>query len=178
MMNKALLILYYSIFSKLPSSWWPGGKLFNKLRILILRRIIKIGKDVKFQKGIYIGSGRNIRIGDRCQINEGIRLDNVHLGNNVMIGRESIFIGKMHISEDINIPMNEQGKKIDFVTVVEDDVWIGLRVIIMPGVKIRKGSIIGAGSIVTKNTEEYGVYVGVPAKKIKNRNTNDNISQK
>lgn len=48
-------------------------------------------------------------------------------------------------------------------------VWIGGRVIILPGVKIGDGAIIGAGSVVTKDVSEYDVVAGNPARVIKNR---------
>ena len=51
--------------------------------------------------------------------------------------------------------------------VIEDDVWIGSGVKILDGVVIGKGCVIGANAVVTKSTESYGVYVGVPAHKIK-----------
>lgn len=49
---------------------------------------------------------------------------------------------------------------------IEDEVWIGANVTILPGITIGKSAIIGAGSVVTKDVDSYGVYVGVPAKKI------------
>lgn len=52
---------------------------------------------------------------------------------------------------------------------IGDDCWIGRRAIIMPGVEIAKGCIIGAGAVVTKNTQPYGIYGGVPAKRMKER---------
>jgi maltose O-acetyltransferase len=59
----------------------------------------------------------------------------------------------------------EKGKKV----IIEDDVWIGRNAIIMPGIRIGKGSIIGAGSVVTKDVEPFSVVGGVPAKLIKKR---------
>lgn len=53
--------------------------------------------------------------------------------------------------------------------VIEDDVWIGAGAKILDGVTLRKGSVIGAGAVVTKNTDAYCVYAGVPAKVIKPR---------
>ena len=53
--------------------------------------------------------------------------------------------------------------------VIGNDVWIGGRVIILPGVKIGEGAIIGAGSVVTKDVSEYDVVAGNPARVIKNR---------
>ncbi|MBX7227646.1 MAG: acyltransferase [Chitinophagales bacterium] len=168
-MKKICLILYYLIFSKLPSSWWPGGKFFNRLRTFVLKNIIKIGKQVRIQKGVYVGNGNNISIGNNCQINEMVRLDNVIIGNNVMIARESIVLGKMHESANTDVPMNMQGVKKVNQTIIEDDVWLGLRVIVMPGIKIARGTIVAAGAVLTKDTEENSVYGGVPAKKIKDR---------
>jgi maltose O-acetyltransferase len=168
-MKKIKLVLYYLFFSKLPNSWWPGGRLFNKLRVASVRSIIPAGKNVKIQRSVYIGSGNNIVIGNNCQINELARLDNVTIGNNVMIARESIILGKMHESGAVDVPMNEQGVKEVKRTIIEDDVWLGLRVVVMPGVTISQGSIIAAGAVVTKDTEPFGIYGGVPAKLIKKR---------
>lgn len=168
-MKKIKLLFYYLFFSKLPNSWWPGGKLFNRLRVSCVKGIIPVGKNTKIQRSVYIGSGNNIVIGSNCQVNELVRLDNVNIGNNVMIARECIILGKMHESADIHTPMNEQGVKDVKRTCIEDDVWLGLRVVVMPGIHIRKGTIIAAGAVVTKDTEAYGVYGGVPAKLIKQR---------
>jgi len=168
-MKKIKLILYYLLISKLPNSWWPGGKLYNRLRIACLGGIIRIGKNNKVQRSVYVGNGNQIVIGDNCLINESVRLDNVSIGNNVMIARESIILGKMHESADPGIPMVTQGVRDVKTTIVEDDVWIGLRVIVMPGVRISTGCIIAAGGVVTKDTEPYGIYGGVPATLIKKR---------
>lgn len=65
--------------------------------------------------------------------------------------------------------MMEQGSSKTQSVIIGNDVWIGRRVIIMPGVTIGDGVIIGAGAVVTKNIEPYMVAVGVPAKAVKNR---------
>ena len=68
----------------------------------------------------------------------------------------------------MHCPFNEGKIKSDSIG-IEDDVWLGLRVIVLPGVTICKGGIIGAGAVLTKDTEAYGVYVGVPARLIQKR---------
>jgi maltose O-acetyltransferase len=163
------LIIYYTIFSKLPNYAFPGGKLYNWLRVKCLKRIIQIGNNCRIMRNIYIGNGNNISIGSFSRINENVRLDNVKIGEHVMIARDSIILGKMHGFEDIEVPMSLQNKVVINPTIIEDNVWLGVRVIIMPGKTIRKGCIIGAGAVLTKDTEENGVYAGVPAKLIKYR---------
>lgn len=51
--------------------------------------------------------------------------------------------------------------------VVEDGCWLGGNVTVLPGVTIKKGCIVGAGAVVTKDTEPDGLYAGIPAKRIK-----------
>jgi maltose O-acetyltransferase len=168
-MKQLRLILYYLLFSRLPNSWWPGGHLYNRLRTASLRGIITMGKNNNVQRSVYVGNGNQIEIGSHCRINELVRLDNVCIGNHVMIARESIILGKMHESIHTDIPMAAQGVKAVAKTYIEDDVWIGLRVIVMPGVRVCTGCIIAAGAVVTKDTEPWGIYGGVPAKLIKRR---------
>lgn len=59
------------------------------------------------------------------------------------------------------------------ITVVEDDVWIGTATIIMSGITIGKGSIVAAGSVVTKDIPACEIWGGIPAKKIRNRFKNE-----
>ncbi|EAZ82534.1 acyltransferase [Algoriphagus machipongonensis] len=168
-MKKISLLLYYLFASNFPSYWWPGGPLFNTIRIALLRNVIGIGIGNKIQKGIYVGSGNGVKIGNNCQINERVRLDNVEIGNNVMIARECIVLGKTHLNSDVDVPMADQGRSEAFTSYIEDDVWLGLRVIVMPGVRIGKGSIVGAGAVVTKDIPAFTIWGGVPAKFIKSR---------
>ena len=64
--------------------------------------------------------------------------------------------------------MNVQGSTRKWV-IIEDDVWIGTRAIILPGTRIGKGSIIGAGSVVTKDVPQYSIVGGNPARILKTR---------
>ncbi|MDP2228898.1 MAG: DapH/DapD/GlmU-related protein, partial [Moraxellaceae bacterium] len=73
-----------------------------------------------------------------------------------------------HIYENPNEPINTQGYALGAVT-IQDDVWIGARAIILPGVLIGQGAVIAAGAVVTKSVPAYGVYAGVPAKAIGER---------
>jgi acetyltransferase-like isoleucine patch superfamily enzyme len=175
-MRKLALLFYYLIGKVLPDSVFPGGKFYNSIRLFIIKRILqKFGNENVFEGGIYIGDGSDIQIGNLCQINHGCHIVNATIGNYVMIAPEVVFIGKMHKTESVTIPMILQGEvEYDPVT-VEDDVWLGQRAIVMPGVKIGRGAIVGAGAVVTKDVPPYAVVGGVPAKLIKYRSSSKKI---
>lgn len=86
-----------------------------------------------------------------------------------MMGPDVIIITGNHEFNRIDIPMRDQGETRPESVVIDDDVWIGTRSIILPGVHIEKGAIIGAGAVVTKDVPEYAVVGGNPAKVIKYR---------
>jgi maltose O-acetyltransferase len=65
--------------------------------------------------------------------------------------------------------MFKQGYQETKQVIIEDDVWIGARSVILPGIKIRTGSIIAVGNVVTKDVEPFSIVAGVPAKLVKKR---------
>ena len=86
-----------------------------------------------------------------------------------MMGPEVVIYTSGHKHDRLDIPMIEQGSSETYPVIIGNDVWIGRRAIIMPGVTIGDGVIIGAGAVVTKNVEPYVVVAGVPAKVVKKR---------
>jgi len=126
-------------------------------------------KNSRFQENIYISNGKNVSIGKNCQINENVFIQGASIGNYVMIAANVSFITTKHNFTSKKIPMIDQGREKYINPIIEDDVWIGRGSIILPGVKISKGCIIGAGAVVTKDTDEYSIYGGVPAKLIRKR---------
>ncbi len=159
-------VIYYLFISRLPSSHYPGGYLFNRIRVFVIKRFIKIGQKCKIQNHVYIGS--EVEIGSFCQINENVKLRNVKIGNHVLIAPGATLIGINHKSDRTDIPITEQGDVLKQI-IVEDDVWIATNAIILKGVHLKTGCIIGAGAVVTKDCEPYGIYGGIPAKLIKFR---------
>ena len=85
-----------------------------------------------------------------------------------MIAAECIFLTENHKFNDKHELIRLQGSVGEAVT-IEDNVWIGMRCIILPGVRIGAGAIIAAGSIVTKDVDSYCVFGGNPARLIKER---------
>jgi maltose O-acetyltransferase len=165
------LILYYSFATYLPKSNRPYAfGLTKPIRYLICKNIFDFcGKNVNIERLAYIGDGKGIYIGNNSGIGVNCKIQrNVKIGNDVMIGEDVIILTSTHKFDDCNVPMRTQGLKILPVT-IGDDVWIGSRVMILPGVKIGKGSIIGAGAVVTKDVPEYSIVGGVPAKVIRSR---------
>lgn len=137
---------------------------------------------------IEIGEGSSIHMN---VIIEGVSLkknnrERLKIGKNSSIGRYSILDirGGLIIKDNVSISPNvtfitgshdmqsNDFKYEDFTTIIEDYVWIGTRAIILPGVRIGKGAVIGAGSVVTKDVGEYEFVAGNPAKFIKRRNKN------
>lgn len=168
-MKMIFLFFYYLLASKMPNYSFPFGSVFNAIRIMIMRWIIPIGHHCRVMRNVYIGSGKNISVGNFCRINENVRLANVAIGNHVMIARETIVLGRSHKYDNIDIPMERQGNVDTPQTIIKNNVWIGARVIILPGLVLEDGCIIGAGAVVTKSTKTNGIYGGVPAKLIKYR---------
>ena len=124
---------------------------------------INVGKDV------YIGSSPCIEAAETT----------IDIGNKVLIGPSVIIRGGDHNYSVIGRCMydvKEKKKGDDLPVVIEDDVWIGSRVTILKGVRVGRGSIIGAGSVVTKSVSPYSIVAGVPAKVIGQRFTNAEIS--
>ena len=93
----------------------------------------------------------------------------VIIGDNVMIAPDCVIYVRNHESSRLDIPMCKQGSTEERPVVIGNDVWIGGRVIILPGVKIGDGAIVGAGSVVTRDVSEYDIVAGNPARVIKNR---------
>lgn len=162
-------LLYHMIGKHLPASDFPIN-LFGKSirRILVKGFINKAGKNINVDKCANISP--NIEIGDNSGIGMHSKVTSyTKIGKNVMMGPNVSIYTQNHRFDRIDIPMIEQGNQEYKPVVIEDDVWIAANAIILPGVTIKKGAIIGAGSVVTKDVMEYNVVAGVPAKVIKVR---------
>lgn len=162
----------WRIFYALLGQWLPRScysVLCMKVRYFFLKRIAKkVGVNVNIEQ--YVVFGEELEIDDNSTI--GFRSDiygPVKIGKNVMIGPEVAIYTHNHEHRDIAVPMIAQGYTQNKQVVIDDDVWIGRRVLILPGVHIGTGSIIAAGAVVTKNVEEYSIVGGNPAKFIKYR---------
>lgn len=168
------IIIYYGLASHLPKSTMPVFGSFNKwLRRQCCKRMFaECGNHLNVEQDVYVGNGRKIKVGDYVGLSNHIRIQNLNLtiGDEVMIGEYSMFIGGGHIFTDVNVPIGKQGTLPDSNLQICGNNWIGVHTIVLPGCKrIGYGAIIGAGSVVTKDVPDYAVVGGNPAKIIKIR---------
>ena len=99
----------------------------------------------------------------------------ISIGNGVRIAPHVMIFAANHIFTDTEGPIFKQGVTKAPIT-IEDDVWIAGMVMITAGVRIGRGSIIGAGSVVTKDIPAWSVAIGSPARVIKSRKPQDSTS--
>ncbi|MER2604300.1 MAG: acyltransferase [Siculibacillus sp.] len=133
---------------------------------------IVIGKSCEIQTGalIYAYDGY-VRIGDNVSVQPYSILfggGGLTIGNDVRIACHVTIIPANHRFEDRDRPIRTQGM-VPGPIVIEDDVWIGAGVRVTAGVRIARGCVIAANAVVTRDTEPFGVYGGVPARRIKER---------
>lgn len=148
----------------------PGAKINPRQGTIIL------GEKCVVAEGAFIQG--NVRLGDNCSVQAYTILtgygtvDNpsgqITVGNGVRIASHVMMIAGNHIFSDPDKPIHGQGL-VHLPIVIEDDVWVAGRVNIMAGVRIGKGSVIGAGSVVTHDVPPGAVVVGVPAKVVRQR---------
>lgn len=139
---------------------WVGG-IGKSVRGFLARRVSKgVARNVNIERGAYVFPdtvvGEGSGIGVDCEICRGLVL-----GKNVMMGPECLFYSTNH-------RFDRETRRFDGYTemrpiVVEDDVWLGRRVIVMAGVRIGRGSVVGAGAVVTKDVPPYSLAAGNPA---------------
>lgn len=130
------------------------------------------GRDINLERGANIGKGYRISVGDRSSVGLDASLHGpVTVGRDVMMGPEVLIYALSHATGRTDIPMIDQGDRPPNPVTIEDDVWIGARAIILPGVTIGRGSVVGAGAVVTKSVPEYSVVAGNPARIVKSRKT-------
>lgn len=166
------LALYYGIARYLPDSYTPVfGKLANRFRIFCVKHIVKkAGKIDTINRGVYFGNGAYVELGDHCTLGANCSIpNNTIVGNYSMISRQVHILHCNHKYENPNVPIKLQGNHPNLKTIIEDDVWIGMRSFLTPGRVVRKGTVVAACSVPTKDFEEYSIVGGNPAKIIKSR---------
>ncbi|KAJ5351888.1 maltose/galactoside acetyltransferase [Penicillium brevicompactum] len=139
-------------------------QVFEK-RLELLRKLVGKAGDGTFIEPPFLPDyGCNIIIGSQCFINWNVTILDTSLvviGDRVQIGTGTSIFTAGH---DTSVLSRQKFVEFGHPVFIEDDCWIGGNVIILPGVRIGKGSTIGAGSIVTKDIPDYSVAVGSPCR--------------
>lgn len=133
-------------------------------------------RKIYFRKlGVVMGENTFANLGMRIAVNEVSEEPKIIIGNNVSIAPNVTFVAEScaNNGKEIN-DIDYVGDKltVNGKIIVEDEVWIGASVTILHNVRIGRCSVIGSGSVVTKDVEPYSVYVGVPARKIRDLSHN------
>ena len=139
-------------------------------------------RNISFGDNAYIGLNckifasheSKVSIGDGFECNTNVMtnargLGEIKIGENVLIGPNVVLRSNNHNFSEISQPISKQGMKGGKI-IIDNDVWIGSNVVILPNINIGRGSIIGAGAVVTSNVQSYSIVGGVPAKEIGKRN--------
>jgi len=134
---------------------------------------ISLGDKVNIMHNCYLFAHNNgkIEIGDRSGLSIDVVLGaaddgKIIIGNDVLVGPGVVMRASNHRYEKKDIPISKQGHSGGQI-IVEDDVWISAKAIILPNVTVGKGAVIGAGAVVNRDVPPYALAVGVPAKVIK-----------
>ena len=176
-------------------SWLPGASGYRIRRWFLGRRLNCLGGGANIGVGLQIIGGRNItigkefscwrnctlaacedgsiEIGDRVKLNANVYINacnggRIVLGNDVLIAPNVVMRSSDHVTTHSDIVIAEQGHNSDEI-IVEDDVWLGSNVTVVGGVRIGRGAVIAAGSVVARDVKPYTVVVGVPARFAKRR---------
>lgn len=155
-------LLYHGIGKHLPASYAPvkiGQKAFRACCARLM--LDKCGKGVNIERGAIFSMQSSI--GDYSGIGVGANLGRCIIGNDVLMGPYCTIYTRNHKFDDPTTPIRLQGNQEEQPVIIGDDVWIGGHVIILPGVKIGSHSIIGAGSVVTRDVPEWAIVAGNPA---------------
>ncbi len=120
----------------------------------------KVGKGAVIKPDVHIKYPWFLEMGNNVWIGERVWIDNlakVRIGNNVCFSQDVYIVAGSH-----NYKREDFGLILKEIT-IEDGVWVTARCVVAPGVKLASHSVILAGSVVTTDTEPYGIYQGNPA---------------
>jgi len=168
------LLLYYSFARHLPKSTFPfAGRVGQYLRWKCAKHLFSsCGGFVNVEQGAYFGNGLKFQVDGNVGIGKDFCSHNrlVTIKSGLLMGEDVLFLGGGHSYADPEKLIGSDPDLPDTPLEICGDVWIGSRAIVLPGCRrIGAHSIIGAGSVVTKDVPDYAIVGGNPAKVIRMR---------
>jgi acetyltransferase-like isoleucine patch superfamily enzyme len=153
-----------------------GARLYSGARILLGSRAgqMEIGPGLRLLRYAIVNTvtptgriviGTNVHVGESSMITAAV---SVEIGDDVVIGPQTIIVDANHCWEDLSRPIRVQGMRGKPIR-IEEGVWLGGHVTVLGGVTIGRGAIVGAGAVVTKDVAAEMIVGGVPARVIGSR---------
>ncbi len=145
-----------------------------KLRGLLHKFVLKkCGWATTIDKYVTIQGGKYVQMGNYCAINAYTHIwghQGIVIGDRVMIASH---VSITSLTHDYSRPDMRFAPAIGAPIAIHDDVWIGAHAVIMPGVIIGQGAVVGAGAVVREDVPPYAIVVGVPARVVRYRFTDE-----
>jgi putative colanic acid biosynthesis acetyltransferase WcaF len=145
-------------------TWFPWP---SRFKAVLLRAFgARIGNDVVFKNGVNLKYPWHLSVGDYSWIGEGVWIDSlakVSIGANCCLSQGVMIETGNH---DWSKPTFDL---IVREVIVEDGAWAAVKSLLLPGSRLASHAVLGAGSVLSGDTEPYGIYIGVPAKKVMER---------
>jgi maltose O-acetyltransferase len=161
-------LLYRLIAQHLPDDLGPVGRASRWLRRVLIRPLLKESEGLfNVYQGVDLGNGSCVVMRDHANLGPGCMISGsgtVTVGRHVMMGAYCMLITENHRY----LPVGYDGSIVEDI-LVDDHAWLGHRVILLPGVRIGKHAIVGAGAVVSRDVPDYAIAVGVPARVVKDR---------
>ena len=152
------------------NSFQASALIPSRLRSFILRSLgCDIHPDAKIACDVFVGSS-NIRMRSGSFVNTGAFLDGsalVDIGEGARIGPYVRILTGSHTYASNEMRRGPGSIDTNKAVTIERGCWVGMASLIMPGVTVARGCVIGAGSVVTSSTEPNGLYLGSPARRVK-----------
>lgn len=157
-----------------------GRRLQTKIKAFSCRKVLTHGVDLHLGARIRIWAPSHVRMGDQVYVGKDVHIEaNCRIGNYCLIANRVAIVGRHdHDFSAVGFPVRFSpwvGSKrypsqyLNEEVVIEDDVWLGYGTIVLTGVTVGRGSVVAAGSVVTRDIPPYSIAAGVPAKVIGKR---------
>lgn len=132
---------------------------------------IRLGDRVTLRRGVVLAGNGRLTIGSGTTINDGSQIsafDSVQIGADCLFAPRVCVLDIDHRFDSRERPLKQQGYRTAPV-VIGDDVWLGANVVVLRGVRIGRGVIVGANSVVTRDLPDFAIAAGAPARVLRMR---------
>lgn len=157
-----------------------GRRLQTKIKVLACRKVLTHGDDLHLGARSRVWAPSHVRMGNQVYVGKDVHIEaNCRIGNHCLLANRVAIVGRHdHDFSAVGFPVRFSpwvGSKCfpsryaDEEAVIEDDVWLGYGTIVLTGVTVGRGSVVAAGSVITRDVPPYSIAAGVPARVIGKR---------